>query len=168
MISIAGDDLDAEEPTEEAEHAGDHAVDREPRAQGLVVEIILLAAHLLGPVAELPRVQRTQGVAGLGGAVVLELDAFSLELRADALADVLDELQRRVARAGHAAGGGEIGEVLLAQKAGLLVAQGEDLADQRGVVPGVLQADLTEAFPALAAQVFVVGVLQHRKDRGGL
>ena len=168
MIGVAGDDLDAEEPAEEAEHAGDHAVDREPGAQGLVVEIILLAAHLLGPVAELPRVQRTQRVAGLGGAVVLELDAFGLELRADALADVFDELQGRVARAGHTAGRREIGEVLLTEEAGLLVPEREDLADQRGVVPGVLQADLTEAFPALAAQVFVVGVLQHREDRGGL
>ena len=168
MISIAGDDLDAEEPAEEAEHAGDHAVDREPRTQGLVVEIIFLAAHLLGPVTELPRMQGTQRVTGLGGAVVLELDAFRLELWTDALADILDELKRRVARAGHAAGRGEIGEVLLTEEAGLLVTKREDLADERGVVPGVLQADLTEAFPALAAQVFVVGVLQHREDRGGL
>ena len=165
VIGVAGDDLDAEEPAEEAEHAGDHAVDREPRAQGLVVEIILLATHLLGPVAELPRVQRTQRVAGLGGAVVLELDAFGLELRADALADVLDELQGRVARAGHTAGRREIGEVLLAEEAGLLVTEREDLTDQRCVVPGVLQADLAEAFPALATQVFVIGILQHREDR---
>ena len=168
VIGVTGDDLDAEEPAEEAEHAGDHAVDREPRTQRLVVEIIFLAAHLLGPVAELPRVQRTQGVAGLGGAVVLELDAFGLELRADTQSDVLDELQRRVTRAGHAAGGGEIGEVLLAQQAGLLVAKREDLADERGVVPCVLQADLAEAFPALAAEVLVIGVLEHREDRRGL
>ena len=84
MISIASDDLDAEETTEEAEHTGDHAVDRKPRAQGLVIEIIFLAAHLLGPVTKFPRVQRTERIAGLGGAVLFELDAFGLEFRADA------------------------------------------------------------------------------------
>ena len=168
MISIASDDLDAEETAEEAEHTGDHAVDRKPRTQGFVVEIIFLAAHLLGPVTEFPRVQRTQRIAGLGGAVLLELDALGLEFRTDTQTDVLDELQCRVARAGHTASRGEVSEVLLAQQAGLFVSQGEDLADERGVVPGVLQADLTEAFPALATQVFIIGVLQHRDDRGRL
>ena len=84
MIGIASDDLDTEETAEEAEHTGDHAVDRKPRAQGLVIEIIFLAAHLLGPVTEFPRVQRTQGVADFGRAVLLQLDALGLELRADA------------------------------------------------------------------------------------
>ena len=112
--------------------------------------------------------QGTERVAGLGGSVVLELDAFGLELRADTLADVLDELQGRVTRAGHAAGGGEVGEVLLAQQAGLLVTEREDLTDERGVVPSVLQADLAEAFPALTAEVLVIGVLEHREDRRGL
>ena len=121
MVGIAGDDLDAKKTAEEAEHAGDHAVDREPRAQGLVVEIIFLATHLLGPVAKFPRVQRAQRVTDLGGAVLLELDAFSLEFRANTQADVLDELERRVARAGHTASRGEVGEVLLAEQAGLLV-----------------------------------------------
>ena len=99
---------------------------------------------------------------------MFELDAFGLELRTDALADIFDELQCRVARAGHAAGRGEIGEVLLAQQTGLFVTQGEDLADECGVIPGVFQADLTKAFPALATQIFIIGVLQHRHDRGGL
>ena len=115
MVGIAGDDLDAKEAAEEAEHAGDHTVDGEPRAQGFVIEIIFLATHLLGPVAKFPRVQRTQRVTDLGGAVLLELDAFSLEFRANTQADVLDELERRVARAGHTASRGEVGKVFLAQ-----------------------------------------------------
>ena len=52
----------------------------------------------------------------------------------------------------------------LAEEAGLLVAQGENLGNECGIVPLLLVADLRQAFPTETAEIVVLRILQRRRN----
>ena len=52
----------------------------------------------------------------------------------------------------------------LAEEAGLLVAQGENLGNECGIVPLLLVADLRQAFPTEPTEVVVLRILERRRN----
>ena len=160
-------DGDAEKPGADLEHAGHHAIHREIRTQHLLVEIIVFLALLLGPVSGLPRLQQVHRLHGFGRLILGEQLVLGKERGVDPGVEILDEGERRASRFRHPAQQGEIGEMLVAQDFGLLVAEFEDAPDQRGVVERAGRADLRGSFPHLAANLPVMQVLhdgEHRRE----
>ncbi len=158
-------DLEAEDLGNQVEHTADDAVDREVGAQLLVVEVVLLFAPLLAPVRDLPRLERTVLAARLRRLVVLELGRLAVEEGLGARVEVADELERGRAGLGHTAFEHLVGEVRLAEDLGLLLAQREDLPDERRIVVVSAATDTAGAFPDLPANVVIVDVLEHRDVR---
>ena len=127
-------DGDAEEARGDFEHAGHHAIDREIRAQRLLVEIVVFLALFLRPVGDFPRLQRADGLAGFRGLVLGELFVFCEEggwMRAWRFSM---NSERGAAGFRHAAQQRQVGEMFVAEDGGLFVAEFEDAPDERGVV----------------------------------
>src|SRR5690606_29216373 len=109
--ALAGLHLHAVEPLDHAEEPAEHAIDREVRAQLLVVEVEAGLAQLLGVVADVPGLH-------LGRALPLELaperdqlGVLLLEERARSLGQIAHERLRVLPALGHALLEHEVREV---------------------------------------------------------
>ena len=109
-----------------------HAVEREIRAERLLVEVEERAALRLGPVRDVPGLERALVSVLLreGG----ELGVLALEAGVEAVAEHRDEGERLLAGLRHAVVGGEVGEVREAEELRLLLTEREDLLDDAAVV----------------------------------
>ncbi len=90
-----------------------------------------------------------------------------MELTGDTLVEVFDEGEGGGAVFRHAALGGEVGKVFVAEDGGFLVAEVEDFRDEGGVIELALGGDVCSGVPDVFAQLIVIGVL-HDGRHGGL
>ena len=128
-IALDGDSVEAGGDLEETAR---DAIEREIRAKRLLVEVEERAALGLGPVRDVPGLERALVSALLreGG----ELGVLALEAGAEAIAQHRDEGEGVLAGLRHAVVGGEIREVREAEELGLLLTEREDLLDDAAVV----------------------------------
>ena len=167
MIDRHGDrpERDAVQPVGQEECAAAHVLQREIGAQHLLVERILLFAHLLGVVPPVPRLERRTGLVALQQFVHLrQLGLGAVERRRP---DLVEQRIDRLGRPGHLVGHHVVGIGVVAQHAGLLRTQPDEIVDQllvvvRIAVVAAVQIGLVDPF----AQVAPRRVGQERNQAG--
>ncbi len=150
---------DPEQMAEQVKHAVDHTADRQIRAQGLGIEGVFFLPLQFRPIAVFPRGQRGGRRAGFPGFEIFQRLRFPKEKRPHPRVQILHKRQRLVAAPRHAPGNGKVREIFLPEQARLLVAQLQDLPDQRGVVPFPRRADLSQRFPTFLPQCVAFRIL---------
>ena len=160
------DYADAEQPLDQIEQARDRALQREVRAQHLLVELVERRPLLLGVIGDVPRLQL--GCAGAFQAPPegQQLFVLAAEVGLGLMPQIVEKLLRPVAAVSHAVFQHQVGEIAVADQRRLLPPQIQDAADQRAVVP--LPADgasVVGAVDLLAGG----GVIQvgHQRDVAG-
>ena len=120
-MSFTWVDADSKNAAEDLEHPRDHAIQRKVRPQSFFVEIVQRGALLLGPVADIPRLELLAGER-------LQLLILFAEALLGLGAQVPQEVLRALAGVRHAIVEHQVGEVAEAQQLGFLVPQLQDLA----------------------------------------
>ena len=159
------DDLHLVDFFDNAEHAGEHAVDGEVGAQCLVVEVVEFLATLLCPVGQIPRLHWLWLGFGLLRAVLLQFGDLLFEGFPNAVVEVVDEVERSGTVFGHAALENVVGEVLVPEQFGLLLAQAQDLENEVRVVLVPTARDGPGSFPHLFAEGLVLDVVHEWPHR---
>ena len=156
---------DTVEPVGQKEDAALHVFEREIGAQRLVVERVVAAAHLLGIV---PPVPRLEGRIGVVGAQHLfhsrQLLLRPIERRRPYL---VQQRIDRSGRRGHLVGSHVVGEGIVPQQVRLLGAQTDVVVHQRLVVVFVAMVAAVEVGGVeLLAQFAVLGIAQEGQHTG--
>ena len=120
-------DPDSENAAEDLEHPRDHAIQRKVRPQSFLVEIVQSRALLLGPVADIPRLELPAGER-------FQLLILFAKTLLGLGAQIPQEVLRALAGVRHAIVQDQVGEVAEAQQLGFLVPQLKNLGHQGAVV----------------------------------
>ena len=119
----------------DAEHAVEHALVREIDAQLLGIHVVFLLLQLVAEVAPVPDVDLRVRVAGFLDLDLAELGQLGVELGLQAGLELLQEINGRGGVLDHLDFGLVIGPGLVAELVGDVVAQRQDLFEQRDVRP---------------------------------
>ena len=161
----AGGEGEAEQPPRGVERRLDHVVEREIGLHLGLVEIVAGAADLLGVVAPVPRLDRF--VEPLGAGHLLERRALGARLLLGRLPHLQQQALDRGGGLGHRIVEPVGGEIVVAEKPGLLGAQRHDLANERRVVGRARMGPARgPGLVCRAAQIAARGEGQKRLDRG--
>ena len=157
--SIARSDLHIEQPIAEAKQTIEHLGQREPGAQGFLVELETFAPQLLRPVRDIPGSQLISFRCTVATGAVLQILQLTFSGWIGRLAQFFEQRFHGRNILSHLVGETHLSPMAVPQAAGLLAPQRQDFFNQRSVVelPLTGSADMgaIDGFPQSA--VFGVG-----------
>jgi len=146
-------------------HGLAHLLQLQVRFHLVLVEVVFGQAHFLKVVAVVPRLDGDPGALGVGD--LLHHRHFLMHAGHGRLPDAQHQVHRLVRGAGHLVGRDPVGVGRVAEQAGALGAQLEDLGDDGVVVVRVAVVAAHDPHPpALLAQGAIAGIGDERLHRG--
>jgi len=160
----AAHQLHTEQPLRAFEGRGDHGRQREVGLEHRVVQRVVGLAHLLGPVAPVPGLQRVLR-AGIGHGLSQQA-AFALQRRQGAGPHLVEQGPHPVGGASHGVAQLELGVVGVAHQRRLALTQRQDLQRHRPVVVRAgVAATADPGAPGLLAQVAPLREAEEGQDQ---